>query len=229
MASKSKKINKQKSNNNYSKQKSNKNTNNNNYHKQRTVMSQNGYSKEGNKDPQTYNKIYDSEDPTNSSPNTNIPNIDPATFVPPTFNTPGMNFPSFNPNIPPFNPNIPPFNFSNFNNFSADINVPMDNWPNQFNVAPNMVQPDYPDWLKNQMAQVNNQTNNIKKKDPQLYLNKALFYYYNQYPNFNPNLKPHASPAFSNFSFLDSSYYDKLPEYYYNVAQKIKSPSKPKN
>lgn len=164
---------------------------NNNYHNQRIIMTQNGYFKDGNKEPKIYHQVYDSADPTNLSPKITPP------FVPPNFDNIQFNFQT------PFVPNVSAWP-----------------WP-QFNFPPNTVSTDYPDWFKEQMAQVEKETDDIKKKDPRLYLNKALFYYYNQYPNFNPFLKPHASPAFANFSFSNASYYDKAPQYYYDVAQKI--------
>lgn len=176
--------------------KNNKYNKTNNYNKQRTIMSQNGYFKNGNQDPQIYNNTYDSENPGNlgNPGNTNIP-FEFHAFNPPNFDT---NFPAFNPSN--FDTNFPTFNFANFDINSSTFN-------------------EYPPWLKHHITQVENQTRSIKKKDPKHYLNKALFYYYNQHPNFNAEFMP----------FSNQNYYDKLPQYYYDVTEKIYNSNQNKN
>ena len=57
--------------------------------------------------------------------------------------------------------------------------------------------------------------------DPKYHLDKALHYYYNQYPNFNTAIKPGAYPRFSYYHNDTPSYYDRCPNYYYDVYNKI--------
>lgn len=178
----------------------NKNTDKNKKNKNRTIFSQTNYFKNGNGEPKIYSKNYDSANPNNSDPDVKIPDI----------------------NIPNFHPNIN-FPMGSFYPPEYNQNIPMENFWSGSNT--------YPDWMANQMAWVDEQTKNIKKKsdkeekktisDPSLYLNKALYYYYNQYPNFNPFLKPCASPFFAKYNFPNQSYYDKCPDYYYDICQKI--------
>ncbi|AYV84980.1 MAG: hypothetical protein Satyrvirus1_66 [Satyrvirus sp.] len=77
---------------------------------------------------------------------------------------------------------------------------------------------------------------NIDKKDPQYYLNKALYFYYDQNPNFNPFLKPGAYfPKVANkkfkfpfYNFNNKSYYDKCPFLYYDAFNNINKHKKNK-
>lgn len=57
-----------------------------------------------------------------------------------------------------------------------------------------------------------------KRKGPQYFLNKALYYYYNQQPNYNPKLKP---CAYRNVYQPTDSYYDPVPSNYYKICKKI--------
>jgi len=71
--------------------------------------------------------------------------------------------------------------------------------------------------------QINEKKTSKKLTDPKVYLNKALYYYYNQNPNFNPYLKPCAytnssSEYASTYGPDNHSYYDHCPEFYYNVC-----------
>jgi hypothetical protein len=68
-----------------------------------------------------------------------------------------------------------------------------------------------------------------KYQDPRYHLNKALYYYYNQNPNFNPFFKPCAykmkCPFYNNFD----SYYDHCPLFYYNTCKEISKKNKKQN
>jgi len=59
-------------------------------------------------------------------------------------------------------------------------------------------------------------------KNPKDHLNKALYFYYNQNPNYNPFQKPgsYLPGRFYNDQ-TDKSYYDKCPLNYYDVHDKI--------
>lgn len=71
--------------------------------------------------------------------------------------------------------------------------------------------------------------NQRKYNDPAYHLNKALYYYYNQNPNFNPFFKPlpykFGYPIYDNFD----SYYDQCPLFYYNTCGKIAKNNKKKH
>ena len=55
--------------------------------------------------------------------------------------------------------------------------------------------------------------------DPEYHLDRALFFYYNQNPNYPP-YKPCSQP---NGSHKKISYQDKCPSYFYRVCDKISS------
>ena len=74
---------------------------------------------------------------------------------------------------------------------------------------------------------INQKQKNVKKKlvkkkqlnDPKYWLNRALFFYYNQNPKYNTYLKPCAYPNNSNCK--NDSYYDPCPSLYYDACKKI--------
>jgi len=58
-------------------------------------------------------------------------------------------------------------------------------------------------------------------KYPKHHLNKALYYYYNQNPNFNPYLKSCAYKFDKPYYDYYGSYYDPVPSFYYDVCDKL--------
>ena len=78
-----------------------------------------------------------------------------------------------------------------------------------------------------------------KNKDPSYYLNKALYFYYNQYPNFTPHFKPWAFDAktaqnklnFCGRPYYDlcrQNYFDRCPPFFYDVGDNIGKKKKKK-
>lgn len=53
--------------------------------------------------------------------------------------------------------------------------------------------------------------------DPEYHLDRALFFYYNQ----NPNYPPYKPCSQQNNSHRKIGYYDKCPSYFYRVCDKI--------
>ena len=71
-------------------------------------------------------------------------------------------------------------------------------------------------------------TNKKYNKDPKHYLNKALYFYYNQNPNFDTKLKPCAYPRKENFLTIKKrKYYDPVSQKYYEVCEKINDKDSP--
>lgn len=66
------------------------------------------------------------------------------------------------------------------------------------------------------------ESNRDYRKNPQDYLNKALYYYYHQNPNYRPDYKLCAYPI-NQPNIRDKSYYDECPDNYYRVCEKYKS------
>lgn len=54
-----------------------------------------------------------------------------------------------------------------------------------------------------------------KIRDKNYFLNRALFFYYNQYPNYNTYLK--AGPIYNNLNIIPNSLLDKCPDFYYSA------------
>lgn len=158
----------------------------------------------------------DSEDGYNNIKkriNKRIKNIRPDFAYPPFFNN------CFDGNVyPPF------FN----NNCFACPPPPVYNWPNNYiNV----------DYNNNDYSSDSDSDDECEKKknkrkkihDPQYYLNKALYFFYNQNPNFDTNLKPCAYPRCesSYSSNKKNRYYDPVSAKFYEVCEKINNGDAP--
>jgi hypothetical protein len=66
--------------------------------------------------------------------------------------------------------------------------------------------------------------NKKSTKNPFDYLNNALYFYYNQNPNFNPFIKIHASPKkfIYNNTYGFNQKYDLCSSYYYVISNRIR-------
>lgn len=110
---------------------------------------------------------------------------------------------------------LPPYwnyNYNFFpNNFELDKNSKIFDTSTQHTV--------YNNKINNQ----NSDNGSIKKhkKNPKYHLNKALYYYYNQNPKFNPYLKSCAYKSGKPYYDYNESYYDQVPSFYYNICNKI--------
>ncbi|XWV24449.1 putative ORFan [Tupanvirus deep ocean] len=203
------------------------------FFEEKSYRTQKSYVKDGDKDPVYYNKRYRHRKDKNDTSEDESSDEEPCNYLPPRKL---FKRPKFYPPPPPiFQPPYLPF-------YDESSESDCDDKP-KYHHHP-VVGQDIPDYalphhkindnsdsscddekdirkkiIRNK-KQLKKKTNKKYRKDPKHHLNKALFYYYNQNPNYNPYLKPCAYKV-GPFDDLYGSYYDPVPSIYYNTCNRI--------
>lgn len=100
------------------------------------------------------------------------------------------------------------------------------NFPNYFDDSSDSSDSD--DGHKNKYHDNHKKNKCYDIRDPKYYLNKALFFYYNQDPNFDTSLKPCAFPRKEKFCTVKRrKYFDPVDQKYYEVCEKVNDKDAP--